>query len=98
MNVLLKPLITEKLNLLQERGKDKQYAFEVDLDANKIQVKQAIEARYGVTVTSVRTQIKPARRKARFTKTGLLEGKTSRTKKAVVTLATGQEIDFYGNL
>jgi large subunit ribosomal protein L23 len=98
MSVLIKPIVTEKLTLLAERGKQKQYGFLVDIDANKIQVKQAVEKAYGVQVASLRSSISPAKRRTRMTKGGVINGKTSRTKKVYVTLAAGQEIDFYKNV
>lgn len=97
MSILVKPLVTEKFAKLTERSKEKQYGFVADILANKIQIKQAIEQKYGVTVLTVRTSIIPARKKTRFTKTGVMSGKTSRIKRVYVTLALGQEIDFYGN-
>lgn len=98
MSVLIKPIVTEKLSLLAERGKQKQYGFLVDINANKIQVKQAVERAYGVQVQSLRSTITPAKRRTRTTKSGIIHGKTSRTKKVYVTLAAGQEIDFYKNV
>lgn len=98
MDVLHRPIITEKVTFLGERHTDKQYAFLVDMDANKIQIKLAIEAKYAVQVASVRTVIKPALRRQRYTKTGILKGKTTPTKKAYITLVPGQEIDLYSNL
>ncbi len=106
MSVLVKPLITEKLTRITERvergpaGKrgGKQYGFVVALAADKAQIKAAVEAHYGVTVENVRTAIQPARARTRFTKKGVISGKSSRYKKAYVTLAQGQEIDFYKNV
>lgn len=98
MSILIKPIVTEKLSLLAERSKQKQYGFVVDIDANKIQIKDAIEKQYGVQVESLRTSITPARVRSRYSKTGTITGKSSRTKKVFVTLAAGQEIDFYKNV
>lgn len=98
MSILVKPIVTEKLTRLGERGKQRQYAFVVDLDANKIQIKQAVERMYAVQVDSIRTNIHPARLRQRFTKTGVISGKSGRYKKAYVTLVQGQEIDFYKNV
>lgn len=106
MSVLIKPLITEKLTRITERvergpaGKrgGKQYGFVVALDADKAQITAAIEAQYSVQVTNLRVAIQPARTRTRFTKKGVLVGKSSRVKKAYVTLAQGQEIDFYKNV
>jgi large subunit ribosomal protein L23 len=106
MSVLVKPLITEKLTRITERvtqgpaGKrgGRQFGFIVALDATKEQVKAAVEQHYTVSVVSVRTTIQPARVRSRMTKKGFVVGKSSRYKKAYVTLAAGQEIDFYKNV
>ena len=98
MSILVRPIVTEKLTRLAERGKQRQYGFVVEGDANKIEIKQAVERLYAVQVESVRTNIHPARTRSRYTKTGVLTGKSGRYKKAYVTLAAGQEIDFYQNV
>jgi large subunit ribosomal protein L23 len=91
--VLIEPIVTEKMTRLMEEGKH--YAFRVAKDANKIQIKKAIEQRYpAVEVKEVRTMIVRGKRKRQFTKRGLLEGKRAAYKKAIVTLKSG-EIDFY---
>lgn len=95
MDILIRPLVTEKLTRLQTQG---HYAFEVAKDANKIQIRLAVEARYpGVQVQEVRTMIVRGKRKRQFTRKGLLEGRKPAYKKAIVTLASG-EIDFYENM
>ena len=96
MDVLIKPLITEKMTDLQE--KQGQYGFVVNRKANKLEVKQAIEKMYGVTVESVNTMIIPGKKRSRNTKTKFIVGRTSAVKKAVVTLAEGDSIDFYSNI
>lgn len=97
--LILRPVITEKYTRLSERDdKEKQYAFEVAMEANKIQIKNAIEAIYGVEVKSVRTLIKRAERVSRYTRTRIIRGKTKRIKRAIVTLPMGQEIDFFENV
>ena len=95
MSILIKPIITEKATADSE--KFNRYTFVVNKKANKIQIKDAVEATYGVTVEKVRTLNHPALRKTKFTKKGLVSGLTSGYKKAVVQLADG-EIDFYNNL
>lgn len=95
--ILLKPLVSEKTTKMTLQSKHKQYAFVVNLDANKIEIKQAIEKLYNVEVKSVRTAIMPAVRTRRFTRKGVIEGKKSPYKKAYITLKNSVEIDFYNN-
>ncbi len=96
MSILIKPVITEKMTKDGERFN--RYAFKVDAHANKIQIKEAVEATYDVTVESVNTMVYGPKRKVKYTKTGVVEGKTNRYKKAVVTVAEGDLIDFYSNI
>ncbi|MCH1430978.1 MAG: 50S ribosomal protein L23 [Flavobacteriaceae bacterium] len=96
MSILIKPIITEKATLGSERFN--KYTFLVDTKANKVEIKKAVEAAYGVTVDNVRTQNYGPERKMRFTKTGVQKGKTNATKKAIVQVAEGDAIDFYSNL
>jgi large subunit ribosomal protein L23 len=95
-DVLKRPLITEKLSNLSE--KLGQYGFEVDRKANKLQIKQAIEKMYGVNVKAVRTYTLPGKAKTRFTKQGFNRGMKQASKRAVVTLAAGETINFYSNV
>ena len=96
MAVLVKPLITEKMSLLAEsKG---QYGFRVALTATKPEIKSEIEKMYNVEVTNIRTLVVAGKRKTRFTKSGVSNGKTSNYKKAIVSLADGQSIDFYENI
>jgi len=95
MTVLKKPLVTEKVSALNEKGK---YGFVVDKDANKIQIKTAIEKMYGVTVEKVATMKYAGKAKSRYTKSRVITGKTPSFKKAIVTLAEGDVIDFYGSI
>lgn len=88
-DILVRPLVTEKTS--SQLGLDETYAFEVGLAANKIQIKRAIEAFYGVNVVDVRTLIVRGKIK-RF---GRRFAKRSNWKKAYVTLATGQSLDLY---
>lgn len=96
MNILLKPIVTEKMT--SQGDKYNRYGFLVDRSANKLQIKKAVEELYSVTVESVNTLRYGGKVKSRNTKAGLLMGKTSATKKAVVTLAEGNKIDFYSNI
>ena len=96
-SVLIKPYVmSEKADRLSEQlGK---YVFIVSMDANKIEIRNAVEDMYGVTVEKVNTMIMPSKRRSRFTRSGLLAGKTKKRKKAVITLAEGESIDFYENV
>jgi Ribosomal protein L23 len=96
MGIIIKPIVTEKMTKLGD--KLNRYGFRVQKDANKIEIKQAVEAMYDVTVTDVNTFIMPAKKKSRFTKSGVISGKTSAYKKAIVTLKDGEKIDFYSNI
>ena len=96
MAIIIKPIVTEKMTQLGE--KLNRYGFKVEKDANKIQIKQAVEAMYNVTVTDVNTIIVRAKNKSRFTKKGVVQGKSSAYKKAVVTVKQGEQIDFYSNI
>ncbi|UZH54330.1 50S ribosomal protein L23 [Salinimicrobium tongyeongense] len=96
MSILIKPIITEKATSDSELNN--KYAFVVDNKANKIEIKDAVESAYGVSVTKVRTiNVRPDR-KTRYTKTGVVTGKTSAYKKALVQVAEGETIDLYSNL
>lgn len=96
MSVLIKPIITEKMTSDSELYN--RYGFIVDRTANKLQIKEAVETSYGVSVTSVRTMNYGAGRRTRFTKTGVQQGKTGAFKKAIVDVEDGDVIDFYSNL
>ncbi len=96
MKILEKPIITEKMTDLGE--KLSRFGFLVNKDANKVQIKKAIEELYGVEVVSVNTMNYAGKRKSRYTKTGLINGKTNATKKAIITVAEGETIDFYSNI
>ena len=96
MNVLIKPIVTEKMTA---QGEDfNRYGFVVDKNANKLQIKQAVEELYSVKVSEVNTMRYGGKRKQRYTKSGISVGKTASYKKAVVTLAEGEQIDFYSNI
>ncbi len=96
MAILIKPLVTEKNTVQGE--KLNRYGFIVDGDANKIEIKKAVEAQYGVTVKDVNTVNYHGKRKSRYTKAGLLTGRANDFKKAYVTLAGEDKIDFYSNI
>ena len=96
MGVLIKPIITEKMT--SEGEKLGKYAFEVEKKANKIQIKEAVEAAYDVTVEAVNTSIHPGKSKTRYTKTGIQHGRVGAYKKAIVTVKDGDVIDFYSNI
>lgn len=74
------------------------YGFVVNKKANKLQIKKAVEELYGVTVSDINTMIYSGKRKARYTKTGYIQGKTNAFKKAIVTLSEGETIDFFSNI
>ncbi|MGB1248981.1 MAG: 50S ribosomal protein L23, partial [Chitinophagales bacterium] len=94
--VLIKPLVTEKSTKLTENLN--RFTFVVDKNANKLQIKEAIETMYGVTVDRVWTMIMPAKEKVRFTKQGIARGRKISFKKAIVSLVEGDTIDFYSNI
>jgi len=96
MSILIEPIITEKMTDISE--KLNQYGFIVDKKANKVEIKKAVEKYYSVTVDSVNTMVYGGKRKNRFTKSGLIKGKTNSFKKAIVTLVEGDTIDLYSNI
>jgi large subunit ribosomal protein L23 len=96
MNILQKPVVTEKISAQGERLN--RYGFVVDKRANKLQIRSAIEQMYGVTVEDVNTMVYPSRKKTRMSKSGIIEGTRSGFKKALVTLKDGDKIDFYSNI
>jgi len=91
MGIIIKPVITEKTTALTEKTAER-YVFRVSPDANKVEIKKAIEALYQVKVESVNTVNYSGKRKARYTKSGLIRGKVAAFKKAIVTLEKGQTI------
>lgn len=96
MKILLKPIITEKMSAQSE--KLNRFGFVVDQRANKLQIKDAVEGMYGVAVETVNTMNYGGKRKTRNTKAGVISGKTNSFKKAVITLAEGDAIDFFSNI
>ena len=95
MSILKSPLVTEKVSALNEKGK---YGFIVDVNANQVEIKKAVEKMYGVNVVKVNTGRVMGKQKVRFTKAGTLAGQKPNYKKAIVTLAQGEVIDFYSNV
>ena len=96
MDISIKPIITERATKLSEKRNC--YTFRVSPEANKYQIKSLVEQLYGVKVESVNTSIVRGKNKSRWTKSGLLRGKTARWKKAYVTVADGQSIEFFSNI
>ncbi len=96
MDIIIRPLVTEKMN--QQGNTLNKYGFVVRKEATKQQIKREVEKLYNVKVTDVNTMIQRGKRVSRYTKAGLLRGKKSSYKKAIVTLEKGQIIDFYSNI
>jgi large subunit ribosomal protein L23 len=96
MSILLKPIVTEKMTAHGE--KFNRYGFVVEKSANKLQIKKAIEDLYEVTVVDVNTMRYGGKSKTRYTRSGVTTGKTNAYKKAIVTIAEGEAIDFYSNI
>ena len=96
MGIIIKPIVTEKMTA--ETEKFNRYGFIVDKEANKLQIKSAVEQMYNVTVKDVNTINYHGKRKSRYTKAGMLTGRTNHFKKAYVTLEGDDKIDFYANI
>lgn len=96
MEILVKPIITEKMTAQAE--KLNRYGFVVAKEANKLEIKGAIEKMYGVKVDSVNTQQYVGKVKTRNTTRGVAIGRVNRYKKAIVTLKIGEIIDFYASI
>ncbi len=96
MSVLVKPIITEKMTAQGE--KLSKFGFIVNKDANKLQIVDAIEEMYGVTVENVNTLNVAAKARSRYTKKGIISGRKSGYKKAIVTLSEGETIDFFSDI
>ena len=95
MSILIKPLVTEKFSAMNEYGK---YGFVVERSANKVQIRQEVEKKYGVTVEFVNTMVQSGKSKSRSTKAGVIKGKSKTYKKAIVKVADGDIIDFYSGI
>lgn len=96
MAIIIKPIVTEKMTDAGE--KLNRYGFVVARNANKVEIKKAVEEMYNVQVTDVNTLIRAPKVKQRWTKSGLLKGAQQAYKKAIVTLKEGETIDFYSNI
>ena len=96
MAIIIKPIVTEKMTAQGE--KYNRYGFMCDREAGKVEIAKAVEAMYNVQVEDVNTLIVAPKLKQRYTKSGLLKGKTVAYKKAIVTLKEGETIDFYSNI
>ena len=96
MSIIIKPIITEKIT--KEGEVFNRFGFVVDKKANKVQIKKAVEAAYGITVVDVNTMNYRADRTVKYTKSGLISGKTNAYKKAIVQVKEGETIDFYTNI
>ena len=96
MGIIIKPIVTEKMTVQGE--KLNRYGFIVDREANKLQIRDAVEKAYGLTVADVNTVNYHGKKKSRFTKAGILTGRMNHFKKAYVTLAGEDKIDFYANI
>ena len=96
MSVIIKPIITEKIT--KESEISNRFGFVVDKKANKVEIKKAVESAYGVSVVAVNTMNYRADRTVKYTKSGLISGKTNAYKKAVVQVKEGETIGFYNNI
>ena len=97
MGIIIKPIVTEKQTAITEKM-DNRYGFRVSPDANKLEIRKAIEDMYNVTVVDVNTINYSGQKKSRYTKSGIINGKQSAFKKAIVTLKEGETIDFFSNI
>ena len=96
MSIIVKPIVTEKVTKNSELLN--QFGFVVNKKANKVEIKKAVEAAYGVNVVSVNTMNVRPDRTTKYTKSGLISGKTNAIKKAIVQVQEGETIDFYNNI
>ena len=97
MGIIIKPIISEKMTAVTEKMSER-YGFRVSPNANKIEIKKAVEAMYNVKVEDVNTMRYDGKRKNRYTKSGLIRGKEASFKKAIVTHKKGETIDFFSNI
>lgn len=96
MSIIIKPIVTEKVT--KDGEVFNRFGFVVDRKANKVQIKKAVEAAYGVTVVEVNTMNVRPDRSTKYTKSGMITGKTNAYKKAIVQVQEGETIDFYNNI
>lgn len=94
--IIIRPIVSEKMAGQSER--ENRFGFEVAKSSNKVQIKQAIEKEYNVTVTGVRTMVYRGKNRTRYTKTNILKGRTASYKKAIVTVRAGETIDLYSSI
>ncbi len=97
MGIIIKPIVTEKQTAVTEKMPNR-FGFRVSPDANKLEIKKAVEEMYNVSVESVNTMNYSGKRKSRYTKSGIINGKQAAYKKAIVTLKEGDPIDFFSNI
>ena len=97
MGIIIKPIVTEKQTAITEKFPNR-YGFRVSPDANKLEIKKAVEDMYSVTVVDVNTINYSGKRKSRYTNSGIINGKQAAFKKAIVTLKEGETIDFFSNI
>lgn len=97
MGFIVKPLVTEKMTATTDKFSNR-FGFIVRPEANKLEIKKEVENLYNVTVVDVNTMNYAGKRKSRYTKSGVINGRTNAYKKAVVTLKDGDYIDFYSNI
>jgi len=95
IGILKRPIVTEKMTEMQEKG---HYAFEVNGNANKIDIAKAVEKKFNVTVLNVRTSRHKGKAKSQMTRKGRFAGRTSGWKKAIVRLKEGDKIEFFQNV
>ena len=96
MEIMIKPVVTEKATAISE--KQNRYTFRVSPEANKAQIKNLVQSLYEIKVVDVNTMNYDGKKKSRYTKAGLINGKVAAFKKALVTVAEGETIDFYSNI
>ena len=97
MGIIIKPLVTEKMTAITEKMENR-FGVVVRPDANKVEIKNEVEALYNVTVVDVNTMRYAGKNKSRYTRNGLINGRSNAYKKAIVTLKEGETIDFYSNI
>ncbi len=97
MGIIIKPLVTEKMTAITDKVNNR-FGFIVRPQANKLEIKKEVEALYNVTVVGVNTLRYAGKKKSRYTRTGIIKGRTNAFKKAIVTLKEGDTIDFYSNI
>jgi large subunit ribosomal protein L23 len=92
--ILIRPLITEKMTNISAAQQGK-YGFLVNPVANKIEIAKAIEKKFNVHVTDVKTINHPGKVKTQFRKSGRFSGRTNKFKKAIITLKEGEKIELF---